>query len=123
MQNCDVINKICILLYICSTDSMSNYLDYVEYVNNYAKYEEITVFMNGGPPLFYRKGQLTFFTLCVNVNNVSLATIISLKDVNNIPGVHVTMDTSIEKAMNVIIIDGTIFKVKYCGLRLYYYDC
>ena len=55
------------------------------------------------------------------MNNNSLATILSLKDVNNIPGVCVTMDISIEKAMNVIMRDGTVFKFKEYGLSLYYY--
>ena len=36
-----------------------------------------------------------------------LAKTMSLKYVNNIPGVRVTMDTSIDKAMNVILRDGT----------------
>ena len=33
-----------------------------------------------------------------------------------------TMDTSIEKAMNIILSDGKVFKFKECGSRLYYYD-
>ena len=32
------------------------------------------------------------------------------------------MDTSIEKYMNVILSDGTVFKFKECGSGLYYYD-
>ena len=40
---------------------------------------------------------------------------------NNILGVRVTMDTSIEKAMTMILKDGTFFKFKECGSGLYYY--
>ena len=43
----------------------------------------------------------------VHVNDNSLATILSLKDVSNNPGVHVTMDTLKDKAMNEIMTDGT----------------
>ena len=57
----------------------------------------------------------------VHVNENSLATILSFKDVNNTLGVRVTMDTSIEKAMNVIMRDVTLFKFKECGSGLYYY--
>ena len=55
---------------------------------------------------------LNVLPFIVHVNYNSLATIIYLKDVNNIPGVSVTMNTSIEKAMNVILRDGTVFKFK-----------
>ena len=50
----------------------------------------------------------------------SRATIISLKDVNNISGLCVTMDTSIENNTDVILSDGTVFKFKECGSGLYY---
>ena len=33
-----------------------------------------------------------------------------------------TMDTSIEKYMNMIMSDGTVFKFKECGSGFYYYD-
>ena len=56
------------------------------------------------------------------MNKNPLATIISLKYVNNIPRVRVTMDTSIEKTMNIILSDGTVFKSNKCGLGSYYYD-
>ena len=51
----------------------------------------------------------------MHVNKNDLATIISLKYVNNIPGVRVTMDTSIEKVVNVILKDGTVFKFNEYG--------
>ena len=44
-----------------------------------------------------------------------------LKDVNNISGVVVTMDTLIEKAVNVILRDRKLFKFNEFGLGLYYY--
>ena len=68
---------------------------YTEDVKNFAKHKELTILTNVGSPLFYWKGRLTFLTLNVNVNNNSLAKIVSLKDVNNIPVVCVTMDTAI----------------------------
>ena len=41
---------------------------------------------------------------------------------NNFPGVCVTIDKSIEKAVNVILKDRTVFKFNSCVLWLYYYD-
>ena len=68
---------------------------YVEDMNNCAKDKDLTVFTNGGQKIFDRKGRLTFLPLGVHVNNNYLATIISLKYVNNISGVLMTMDTLI----------------------------
>ena len=68
--------------------------------------------------LFDRKGRLTFLHLSMNVRNKYIAKIVSLKHVKNIPVVRVTMDTSIENAMNVIMSDGTVFKFKECGSGL-----
>ena len=58
----------------------------------------------------------------MHVINNYLTTILSLKYANNIPVVRVTMDTLIEKAMNLILGDGTVFKFKEGVSRLYYYD-
>ena len=91
---------------------MTNNLDYVKDVKNRYKYEELKVLTNGGSIIFYRKGQLIFLLLDVHVNDNSLVTILSLKYVNNIPGVGVTMYSSIKKAMNVILRDGTVLKFK-----------
>ena len=83
-----------------STDSVRNNLDYVEDVNNCAKHEELKVLTNGASLIFDWKGRLTFLPLNVHVNKNSLATIKYLKDVNNIPGVRVNIDTSLDKDMN-----------------------
>ena len=56
------------------------------------------------------------------MKNNSLSTILSLKDVSNISGLRMTMDTSIEKVINVVLSDGTVLKFKEYGLGLYYYD-
>ena len=56
---------------------------------------------------------LDILTLNVHVNENYLATMLSLKYVNKIPGVFsVTMDTSIEKSVNVILKDIIVSKFK-----------
>ena len=112
MHNGDAINKTWIILNICSTDSVTNNLDYFEDVNNCAKDEKLAVLKNGGFLQLDRKGLLTFLPLSVHVDDNYLPTILSLKYVNNILGVRVTMDTLMKKFMNVILSDGTIFKFK-----------
>ena len=112
MQTGDVINKTCILLDTCSTDSVTKYLYYVEDVKNCSKEKYLTVLITGGSLLFDGKGRLTFLPLSVHVNDNFLATILSFKYVSNIAVVRVTMDTSIEKAVNMILSDGTVCKVE-----------
>ena len=101
---------------------MTKNLDYSEDVNNSSIEEELTVLTNGGLLLFDRKGRLTFLTLSVNVNNNYTSITLYLKYVNNIPGVCVNMNKSIEKSMNVILSDGTVFKFKEYILGLYYHN-
>ena len=57
----------------------------------------------------------------MHVNENSIAKILSLKDVNNIPEVRVTMDTSIETSLHVVLDNGAVFKFKECELGLYFY--
>ena len=101
-----------ILLDHCSIDSVANNLDYVEDVKNFSKHEELTVLMNGDSLIFDRKECLTFLPLNVHANENYLSKFLSLKHVKNIVRVHVTMATPIEKSMNVILRDGTVFKFK-----------
>ena len=68
-------------------------LDYVEDANNCAGHKELTVLKNGGSTLFYQRWRLTFLPLNVHVNDNSLAKILSLKYVKNIPRMRVTIDT------------------------------
>ena len=50
---------------------------------------------NGRNKTFKKKGVLKLLPIPVHFEEDSLATVLSLKDVANIKGVHVTMDTSV----------------------------
>ena len=106
----------------CSIFSVPNNSDYVEGTKNKSKNEELTVLTSKGSLLFDWKGRLNILPLNVHVNENYLEKLISLKYVNNIPEMRMHMYKSIEKAMNVILRDGTVLKFKECGLGLYYYD-
>ena len=122
MKNGCVINKTWIILDILSIDSVTNNLDYVEDVKNCVKHKELTVLTNGVSLICDRKLRLTFLTLSVHVNKNYLSTILSFKDLKNIPVVQIKMGTLIEKAMNVILRYGTVFDFKECRSGLYYFD-
>ena len=79
-------------------------------MKNCAKHRELTVLTNGGTLFFDQKDRFTFLPFSVHLRNIFLVTILSIKYTNKNSGVRVTMDTSIEKAMSVIMKDGTVFK-------------
>ena len=81
-------------------------------MNYCAKHKELTVLTNIVLLLFDRQGLLTCLPLNIKVKDNYLVTILSLKDLNNIPGMGMNMYMLIEKAMNVILRCGTIFKFK-----------
>ena len=60
MQNGHVIKKTWILLDTCSTNIMTNNLDYIEFMKNWAKHKELTVLTNVVSLLFDWKVSLTF---------------------------------------------------------------
>ena len=113
-----MINKTWIIYDTRSTYSVTNHLDCVEDMNNWAKDEEMTVLTNVRLPLFDRRGDFTFLHFIVHVNKKYPATIRSLKYVNNILGLCVNMNKLTEEDMHIIRSDGTVYKFKECGMGL-----
>ena len=72
---------------------VTNNLDYVEDVKDFAKRKELTLLENGGSLIFDQKGWLVFLPLNIQVNDIFLSISLSLKDVNNILLLRMTMDT------------------------------
>ena len=52
----------------------------------------------------------------------SLANILSFKEVANIPGVYITMDTLHEKAITITLLNNTTIKFTKCADGLYFFD-
>ena len=57
----------------------------------------------------------------VHFNANSIANIVSLSDIANLDGAKLTMDTSVERAINLHVNNMTI-QFKECADGLYYYD-
>ena len=51
-----------------------------------------------------------------------LANILSMKDVRNMPGIRITMDTLEESAMLIHFSDGNVLKFQKCNDGIYYYN-
>ena len=58
----------------------------------------------------------------VHFNKDYMATILSFKEVADIPGARITKDTKQEIAMTVSLGNGRILKFKECESGLYFYD-
>ncbi len=104
-----MINPSWILLDSCSTTSTFHDKSLVSNIHKCAPADELHLYSSGGGySVFDQKGWCTFLPTEVYYSENSIANIFSLKDVANIPGVTVTMDTSKARAMYVHY-NGTTF--------------
>ena len=107
---------------MCATNSVSNNTYLVTYILACKQHERLTVSMNGGLISFDKKSTLKLLPMKVHFNKNSMATILSFKEVADIPGVRITTDTKQEIAMTVSLGNGKTFKFKECESGLYFYD-
>ena len=117
-----VINTNWILLDTCSTASVCCNEELVRDIRKCETGEELTVITNGGKQTYKHMAILKDLPLQVYFKRDSLANIISLSDVANIPGVGITMDTRKERAIVVKMSAEKTFKFLECPDGLYHYD-
>ena len=97
------INKNCILLDTCSTHSVSNNPDLVTKIEQCDPDDFLTLTTNARCRTFKQHARLKFLPMSVYYEVGSIGTILAMKDVENIPGVRVYMDTTIERAIKVFL--------------------
>jgi len=93
----------------------------VEDIRSCGSDKELVIYMNGGSKTFDKVSPLKLFHLDIYFNTESMANILSLKDVVSIPGVRISMDSTVERAITVEHEVRTL-KFKECCDRLYSYD-
>ena len=76
---------------------------------------------NGGHIDYVEKGQHTLFPIEAYYNESSIANVVSLKHILQIPGSRVTMDTGVEDSITVHV-NGTVTKFNPCKDGLYFHD-
>ena len=69
---------------------------------------------NEGQLSFHKMGELLFLLMIVHINESSVANLLSFAEVANIAGVHIKMDTSKEKVINVHMQDRSILHFIAC---------
>ena len=90
-----------LILDLCSTNSVSNSTGLVKKIATCKNHEIITVSTNGGLKDSNKEENLKLFLMTVHFNKNYMAKILSFKEVVDIPGVRITMDTNQERAMTV----------------------
>ena len=75
---------------------------------------------NGGNLYFNQIGEILFFLMSVHIHKYSMANILSLAEVSKLAGVHINMDTSKEKDINVYMYDRRIIHFRACVEGLFY---
>ena len=100
------INKKWIFLDTCSTHSVSNNPDLVTKIEQCDPDDFLTLTTNAGCRTFKQHARLKFLPMLVYYDVGSIGTILAMKDVANIPGVRVYMDTTIERTITVFLREG-----------------
>ena len=112
-----------IMLDSCSESSVVMNPDLVTDIRTCAPHECIQVVTNGnGSVIFDKMGTLSLLPLAVHVNVDSMANILSLRDVSNIDGVRVTMDSFEERAICVHLPSGLTYVFFEGENGLYFFD-
>ena len=86
------------------------------------KDETLLVHINGGDNIFHQQGDLNIVPMSDHYEPSFLANILSMKDVQNIPGIRITMDTLEESAMLIQLFDGNVLEFQECNYGICYYN-
>ena len=117
-----MINENWILLDTCSTVNVCKNASIITDVRKCCKGEELMIVTNGGSQDYNQIGLFKYLSLPIYYNPKSIANILSFKEVASVPGVCITMDTAMERAIFVTLPDGRKIKFKECDIGLYYFD-
>ena len=75
---------------------------------------------NGGHPYFNQMADLILLPIKFHINESSMEKILSFAEVPNIPVLHINMDMSKEKLIDLHIEDGKIIHFKACAEGVVY---
>ena len=104
----------------CSTDSCTNNEDFLGNLNVCEEKDKFLLFTNGGDIEFKQRGIFKLLLAKMYYNPTSLATVLSMKDALNIPGVAIKYDLT-KKRSFVLSYRDKIFEFKECKEVLYFY--
>ena len=117
----EIIDKNWLLLDTCSTVSVCCNPNLVKDITSCSTSDALTIITNGGSQTFKQTATLNLLPLDVHYNPDSLANILSLSDVANLAGARITMDSKVERTIN-LHYNGRTLKFKECSDGLYFLD-
>ena len=84
--------------------------------------QELNIITIGVSKLYETFGDVTFLPIPAYYNRDILANVLFFKKVSEIPGVRITVDTAVEKAILVHMKDSVTHKFHECHDGLYFMD-
>ena len=84
--------------------------------------ESILLYSDAGTQVYNKMGDLKDFPMKAMFNSNGIANVLSLKEVSEIPGVVITMDTSVDPGITVTFEDGKSVKFNRSHDGIYYVD-
>ena len=116
-----VIDPNWILLDTCSTDSVFCDERFLSKIVKCDDDEVLQIISNVGMVTYEEKGVFNLLDIPVNHNADSIANVLSFTQVASLPGIYITTDTAVERAM-VVHVNGRSLKFSECDQGLYYLD-
>ena len=117
----EVIDKNWVLLDTCSTVSVFCNSELVHDIQACLPGTGLTVITNGGSQSYAHTAEFNMLPMKVHYNTHSIANILSLSDVANLPDTKLTMDTSKDRAI-LLHHKNKVFRFKECADGLYYWN-
>ena len=116
------IPKTWILLDTCSTCDVSNNTNMVHDIRPCSSENVLTAYTNGGAQRYESLADLRLLPITVHFKESSMATILSFKSVSEIPGAKITLDTDVNKDINLSLPDGCTLVFEQYKNGLYFLD-
>ena len=97
----------------CSTSSVSKNTYTFKNIRKFLEEERLTVVTSGGNKEFNEIGEYEISPIEAHFNLHPMANTVALKDMSDVPGVRITMDSSKDSA-NTVDYQGKNYKFKEC---------
>ena len=118
----NIIPRSWILLDTCSTHCVGCNKDLIHDIRKCTKDEVLCIETNGGSLIYEHVGICSLAPVKMFYNPNSIANVLSLSMVADIPGVKIVMDSEAERSIKVIFGDETNLVFKECKDGLYFFD-
>ena len=111
-----------ILLDTCSTCNVANNPALVNNIHTCKANDRLTAYTNGGEQVYNLVADLNILPIKVHFKKSSMANILSLKTVSDIPGARLHLDTATNSDITLTLQDGRVIVFKQFKNGLYFYD-